>query len=353
MSVDPATQQLQQMQLMHSQVQALTTELQRMQQQQAAYQAGAAHAAAAAAAAPAPAGPRRAKIPAASNFAGTASQLDSWLREMKQQFDWYQYTADAEQAAMAAAQLRGVALDWWSALTAVEQSALRLTFTAFETALRGRFQPVNSAQTARLALDSLRQGVRQSAADYISSFRRLLVSVPDMCEADKVHRFVQGLRGPIQQHLIVQGVDTLDKAIAMAARVGSLGLFAAASGAAAAAASAGGDAMDLNALASDGAGIEGLERENDGSDAPSDAPVTRAELHKMQKLLLAAMQHQRGGPSKRAPFGRGDRGPLRVPGLSAQQVRERLDGGLCFVCGEAGHRKFDCPQNKSKNQSGN
>ena len=98
--------------------------------------------------------------------------------------------------------------------------------------------------------------------------------------------------------------------------------------------------MDLNALASDGAGIEGLERENDGSDAPSDAPVTRAELHKMQKLLLAAMQHQRGGPSKRAPS-------------SAQQVRERLDGGLCFVCGEAGHRKFDCPQNKSKNQSGN
>jgi hypothetical protein len=73
----------------------------------------------------------------------------------------------------------------------------------------------------------------------------------------------------------------------------------------------------------------------------------------MQKQLFAAMQHHRGGPSKRAPFGRGDRGPLRVPGLSAQQVRERLDGGLCFVCGEAGHRKFDCPQNKSKNQSGN
>ena len=67
-------------------------------------------------------------------------------------------------------------------------------------------------------------------ADYISVFRRLLVPVPDMSEADKVKRFVQGLRGSVQQHLIVQGVDTLDKAFVMAARVGTLGLFAAASG---------------------------------------------------------------------------------------------------------------------------
>ena len=144
----------QSMQQMHNQIQQLTAELQQTKQQQAAFAAGAAHASAAAAAAqaaPAAQHARRAKIPAASNFAGTASLLDGWLREMKQQFDWYQYTADAEQVAMAAAQLRGVALDWWSALSAAEQAALRVTFTAFETALRGRFQPVNSAQTARLA----------------------------------------------------------------------------------------------------------------------------------------------------------------------------------------------------------
>jgi len=314
-------------------------------------QQNAAAAAPAPAAAPPAAGAHRAKGAPPSAYSGSASALDNWLREVKQQFDWYKWTDPDAQVSFAAVQLRGPALDWWTSLSGVQQHPLRASFAAFEAALRGRFQPVNSAQTARLALDALRQGARQSAADYISAFRRLLVSVPNMSEEDRVHRFVQGLRGPIQQHLIVQGVDTLDKAIAMAARVGSLGQFAAASSAAAGPAAAGGDAMDLNAL--DGAGVEGLERETDGSEAPSDAPVTRAELHRMQKQLLAAMQHHRGGPSKRAPFGRGDRGPLRVPGLSAQQVRERLDGGLCFVCGEAGHRKFDCPQNKSKNQSGN
>jgi hypothetical protein len=74
---------------------------------------GGVHSAAAASAAP-----QRTKIPAASNFAGTASTLDGWLREMRQQYDWYKYTADAEQVTMAATQLRGNALDWWAAAEA-------------------------------------------------------------------------------------------------------------------------------------------------------------------------------------------------------------------------------------------
>jgi hypothetical protein len=68
------------------------------------------------------------------------------------------------------------------------------------------------------------------------------------------------------------------------------------------------------------------------------------------------MQQQRG-PSggnrggARAPFvrgGRRDQRTPRVPGLTVQQVQERMDRSLCFVCGEAGHRKYDCPQNKEK-----
>ena len=335
---------------------------QAVQQQQLQQQLAVAQAAAPTVAhAPAPVAvphAHRVKIPAASNFAGTANHLDGWLREMRQQFDYYEYNADTVQVAMAAAQLRGSALDWWAALSSPEQSPLRSSFVAFEQALRARFQPINSAQTARLALDSLRQGAKQSVADYISSFRRLLVAVPDMSDADKVHRFVQGLRCAIQQPLIVHGVDTLDKAIAMASRVGSLGLYAASS--AAAAAHSHGDAMDLS-------NIEGLEQQTDeNSTGDPAAPVTRAELQAIRQLsqqqfkqLLNAMQYQRGAGAgnrggKRPPFGRGDhRGPPRVPGLSDEQVRERLDGNLCFMCGEAGHRKYDCPQNKQKNQSGN
>ncbi len=309
---------------------------------------------AAAAAAPPAAAPahvphaRRAKVPSASMYSGAPTLLDGWLREMKQQFAWYQVVTAEDQVDMCAAQLRGVALDWWSAqLLAAEQAALRASFAAFEVALRARFQPVNSAQAARLALDSLRQGAKQSVHDYTSAFRRLLVAVPDMSEADKVHRYVQGLRGPTQTQLIVHGADTVDKAIAMAARVGSLALYAASS-----AAMAGGSPMDLNAIHGGSA-----EAEPPTSDDDTDTPVTRSEF----KQLLAAMQAQRsssargssarGRDGSRSAFGgRGDRGrgTPRVQGLSEQEVRKRLNDRLCFVCGQPGHRQDGCPESKEK-----
>ena len=152
--------------------------------------------------------------------------------------------------------------------------------------------------------------------------------------------------------LIEHDPATLDIAISLATRLGSLSVLAASS------ASDGhhhgdhGNAMDLSALGLNA--IKGLEQQTGDGDDDAVAPVTRAEF----KQLLAALQQQRSGAGaanrggKRAPFGRGARGAPRVQGLSEQEVRKRLDGGLCFACGEAGHRKSDCPQNDRK-QSGN
>jgi len=343
----------------HALIAALVQQNNLLQQQASAAPA----ASAAAAAAQSAAVPRRTKIPPASNYAGSAHTLDNWLREMQQQFEWYNYNSNAERVAMAAAQLRGAALDWWSTLASAEKQSLGLSFTEFEQALRARFQPVNSAQTARLALDSLVQGAKQPVHDYTAMFRRLLTAVPTMSEEDRVHRYVQGLRPSVRSLLLLQGATTLDDAISKAARIGSLGQYASASSAASSSASHPMDlsvVQDLFALTGVSYGGDNNASRQDSVDSAADptAPVTRDELRQMHQQLLNAMQHQRGkgsGPRHSTRDGK-PRGPPRVAGLSDQQVRERLDAGACFACGKPGHRKADCPSTRGtdgQQQSGN
>jgi hypothetical protein len=340
----------------HALIAALVQQNSLLQQQASA--APAAAAAAAAAHSAAVNASRRTKIPPASNYAGSAHTLDNWLREMQQQFEWYGYNSDAERVAMAAAQLRGAALDWWSTLATADKQTLIASFPAFEQALRTRFQPVNSAQTARLALDSLMQGAKQSVHDYTTMFRRLLTAVPTMSEEDRVHRYVQGLRPSVRSLLLLQGAITLDDAISKAARIGSLGLYASAASSSGHSTSSGSTPMDLSVMqdlfaltgvAFDGpANASGADDDSSGDAADSSAPVTHAEL----RQLLSAMQHQRKGDgNRRAGRGGRPRGPPRVAGLSEEQVRERLEAGACFACGKPGHRKADCPTNQP--QSGN
>lgn len=271
----------------------------------------------------------------------SATALDGWIRELQQQFDWYGMGSDSERIALGAAHLRGMALDWWSSL-----AQRPLGWDEFAAQLRSRFQPVNSAQTAREQLDTLQQGPRQSVHEYIAAFRALLVRVPDMAEADRVHRFLRGLRPATAAQLRVQGVDKLDAAISMAARVGALtehvGVAASAQRAsAAAAASSAHSAMELDS-------IEGLEGETtdrpEGATQQDDAPITQAQL----RQLLNAMREERkgGGPGsgRSGPKSHRMRGLPRIPHLSPLQVQEYMDAGKCFGCGSKDHQSRQCPK---------
>ena len=152
-----------------------------------------------------------------------------------------------------------------------------------------------------------------------------------MSEGDRVHRFLRGLRPTIATPLRIQGVSTLDTAIAMAARVGSLADFGSASQpnyagpAPASAASPSGDYMELD-------GIEGLEKGTtvgDGISSSASTPVTQQQL----AAYLNAMRHDRssnrtkelktGGKDVSAAIAKRFR-------LSAEQVREYRDKGQCF-----------------------
>ena len=310
----------------------------------------------------------RPRLPPPSQYDGrSAAALDGWQRELQQQFDWYGIADDAGRVRFAAALLKGVALDWWASL--LEQGGISnqmvtnsnsssspspaspsprpTTYSDFVTRLRARFQPINSAQTARVQLDDLRQGAKQSVHDYISAFRSLLVRVPDMDEGDRVHRFLRGLRPAIATQLRVQGVSTLDAAIAMSARVGSIAEFGALAGSSATPASAAA-AVDPDAMQLDN--IEGLDKET-GSDGQL---VTNSNQLVTNELvaLLNAMKHERSSNrAKEAKSGGKDviAAIAKRFRLTPEQVREHFDKGQCFNCGGTGHSSRTCPKPAKKN----
>jgi len=299
------------------------------------------------------AAPRREspRLPPPTTFDGRATSLDAWLSELQRQFDWYGMQQDAERLRLAGGFLSDAAQDWWAHLDA---AARPTAWTGFVDALRRRFQPVTTAESARASLRALVQG-KLPVNDYIAQFRRLLVHVPDMAEADRLFHFTQGLRPAIATHLRVQGVARLDAAIDMAARVGSaLGDATALAAPGGPSSSAGHHApMELDALHEFGLAATATAGSSSGGSTARESG-TQALL---QQLLSALREERRGGrgasTTGRSPGGAGTsshrsgvRGLPRVPHLSPLQVQEYMDQGKCFGCGSKDHAARACPKRK-------
>jgi uncharacterized membrane protein YgcG len=318
------------------------------QQQQALHQqmnaAIAAAVAAAANAAPAaapvaaaPSAARTARLPPPALFEGASAKLDEFIADIEQQVAWYTLPA-GDVVRFAGGFMRGAARDWHTSLA--PQPA---DWPSLVLALRSRFQPVNSAESARAKLLALSQG-KQSVNDYIDAFRRLLVRVPTMSGDDRFHQFRRGLRPAIALQIDMQGITTLDAAITRAAQIGGrLEIAQAASSSSSGGSSA---PMELD-------NIEGLEGDTSATN-DADAPVTQSQL----KLLLAAMQDNRrggrgagaggsssGGGNNRHHGGR-SYGLPRMPHLSEDQVKEYMAAGKCFGCGATDHTSRGCPKRK-------
>jgi hypothetical protein len=277
------------------------------------------------------------RIPPPATCAGEADKLDEWFAEIDQQIAWYQFASDAEALRWATTYLRGAARDWWQTLAQKPTD-----YVSFGTALRKRFQPVTTAETARAKMRKLTQG-SSHINTYVAQFRRLTLAVPDMSEADKLFNFLTGVRPSIAAQIRMLGVATLNDAIVSATRIGSAGeihMLASSNHSSAQGSEA---AMDIS-------NIEGLEQETSAegaasSTAPAGAgvPVTREDLRE----LLNAMREERKAPAARSQGGKQrQRGLPVVPHLSPDQVRQYMDAGKCFGCGSTEHRSRECPKRK-------
>lgn len=294
------------------------------------------------------------RLPSPPAYEGNASALDSWLADLQQQFAWYNITTDEEKLRMGVAFLRGAARDWWIHLPAEERAQ---QWATFEQALRGRFQPVTAAATAREKLLTLSQG-KTSVNDYIAAFRRLLVAASSMSEDDRVFQFLRGLRPAIASQLRMQGVTRLEEAIEKAARIGSA--FESFAPAGASSASSAGSASAATAAAPRYApmeldNIEGLEGETStegGGTGSDDTPVTQSQLRELLNAMREERRHTvarpntgRGG-SRSGPSSHRMRGVPVVPHLSPVQVQEYMQAGKCFGCGSTEHQSRGCPKRR-------
>jgi hypothetical protein len=245
------------------------------------------------------------------------AKLDEWLQELALATDLYELNA-REEVKFATSRLRGPALDWWTQTLSATERATVQDAKALAAGLRGRFQPITTARTAREQLDRLQQGSR-GINEYIADFQRLStqIGLSSLGEENALYAFERGLRREIAVELRKQGVTALRDAIALAARVGGLLQPGTGAGPAPAGRPAAANQMDVD----------------DGDAASLDDRIQRAVLNAMQSqdgpfmgLGAPRAQTQRAGRGAFAGRGgrfdgRGGRGGRGGAAGSAQEQR--------------------------------
>jgi hypothetical protein len=283
---------------------------------------------------PAAAAPVRmmtAKPPVIHTYDGSKN-LDEWLLLLRQQERWYAMVADADRLRLAAAYLAGPALAWLES----DITVVGGTWVAFEAALRARFQPITSAETARAKMITLVQG-SSSVHEYVSSFNTLLAALPNQDAETTLHHFLRGLKPHTREMIRMAGVATLAEAMVRAVRIGNPMPIAGASSS---------SAMDLSAM--------DFAAQSEQTELV--ASITETVLAAMQRSSVRS--HGSGAGAYKggqgASFGdrpRPLRGPPQIDGMTVDQVKAYMDAGKCFYCGVPGHMSRNCPKKAAASAS--
>lgn len=287
-------------------------------------------AAAGVAAARPPAAPVR--LAPAPRFNGTTPSLDTWLSVIVQHCVYYQQNSDDQRLRFAYGNLEGPALVWFTALG--DAHAPR-TWGDFVSTLRGQYQPISTADTARARIDKLTMG-KKPVNVYVASFRELAVPLAATDAATMMHYFRKGLSLHLQDIVFAHHPATLDEMITLAVRIGAGPVAQAAT------------SSPMEICAADGG--PGAEESRDADDP--DAPITARSL----AMLLNSMQmrgngHQRGGQSSNgAPRdragGRWPSGLPRIDGFTEEKTREFMEEHKCFGCASTEHSSRRCPKKR-------
>jgi hypothetical protein len=166
--------------------------------------------------------PRRPEIPRPSPFAGTggATIVDDFIHSVEKQFEYMPESFPSEKFKVeyASSYLAGSAAKWYiNRKDELHRGGSSIeTWSQLASELRARFQPIGSALVARQSLDAYKQ--LGSAQNYIDHFLSDMAHIADMSVSDQIHRFAVGLKKEIRIEVYKYDPQTLNDAIACAAR---------------------------------------------------------------------------------------------------------------------------------------
>ncbi|KAJ9531931.1 hypothetical protein QJQ45_003634 [Haematococcus lacustris] len=214
--------------------------------------------------------------PPPPSFCGTPNaDAGQWLWRIDNHFDLFAMPAQQRLLAVAS-YLDGAALTWYRSL--LSSQALS-SWDSFKASFTRQFTPVNQQRHARDQLAACHQIT--SARQYIMEFSNHCLLISDLSPAEKLDRFLRGLKPAVRRELELREPTSFEEAAAMADRVDAI-------------------TFDPRLLK-----------------LPESEPVAAMELDALQ-------------------VSKGHR-------LSAAERQQLRDLGACFYCRKPGHLMKDCP----------
>lgn len=159
------------------------------------------------------------KVPKPPSYSGkqATTTLQPWLIKVETFLHGSHVNLQTPQAVnVAASYLDGPILEWYTLQRAGLDTPAYQTFQEFKNALTAFLLPVDPSYAARDQLDTLKQTT--SAQEYANRFAALVLRVPNMAEADRVHKFVKGLKHEVMRQVMMHDPTTLQAATTLAVR---------------------------------------------------------------------------------------------------------------------------------------
>ena len=156
------------------------------------------------------------KVEKPETYSGEKSRdLDTWLFQVREHLDITTIPARGH-VPYAASLLRGNAALWWREVC--EDNRRPATWDEFGRMLRDQFRPEDYGRRGRDELATMRQGSRESVADFVARFRATCLRVPDLAEAEKLDRFTRALVQDVRLQVELRGPQNFHDAAMYAER---------------------------------------------------------------------------------------------------------------------------------------